>query len=180
MKNLYLPLLLFFFLVIEGVAQEFLPNTLVSGNWLIIPHFVLIYLVMIAVFYDSDQTYYSVLYGIIFGMMIDIVYTNVLGIYMFVYALTAYAIHGVKKMLHGNFLVALLLSAAAITMADICVHVIYSFIEGNTIGFGEFLTRRLLPSIMANLLFFAIIYPLTKRPLERLESARKARTNTIS
>lgn len=180
MKHLYIPLLLFIFLVLEGVAQEFLPSTLVYGNWLIIPHFVLVYLVMIAVFYDNDRTYYVVLYGIIFGIMIDIVYTNILGIYMFVYALTAYAVHGIKKMLHGNFIVALLLSAAAVAIGDTGVHIIYSFIEGNTIGIGESLTRRLIPSILANLIFFLLIYPLTKNSLERLASSRRERNNAVS
>lgn len=180
MKNLYLPFILFFLLALEGVAQEFLPNSLVYGSWLIIPHFVLIYLILIAVFYDNENTYYAVLYGIIFGMMKDIVYTDILGIYMFIYAFTVYLTHGAKKFLHGNFFVAAILTAGAVGIADIGLHIIYSFIEGNSIGFNEFLIRRLLPSILANLVFFLIVYPLVKNNLTQLGIKKTRKNSTVS
>src|SRR5690625_6724150 len=86
MKRLYLPLILFLFMVLEGVALELLPAKLVMSNSIIVPHWVFIFLAFIAVFFDEENTYYSVLYAVIFGLLIDVVYTGVLGVYMFSYA----------------------------------------------------------------------------------------------
>lgn len=79
MKHLYLPLILFLLLITEGVALEILPSSIVLSDTLIVPHWVFICLIFIAVLYDNENTYYSVLYALIFGILIDIVYTGVLG-----------------------------------------------------------------------------------------------------
>src|SRR5690625_651119 len=100
MKRLYLPLILFLFMVLEGVALELLPANLVMSNSIIVPHWVFIFLAFIAIFFDEENTYYSILYAVIFGLLIDVVYTGVLGVYMFSYAVSVYVIYGLKKMIH--------------------------------------------------------------------------------
>ncbi|SDK40769.1 rod shape-determining protein MreD [Sediminibacillus albus] len=179
MKRFYLPLFLLFFLIIEGVAQDFLPNSLVTGQWMVVAHWVLIYLVLISVFYDLEYTYLSVMYGIVFGLMIDVVYTSVLGVYMFIYPLVVYAVHGMKKMLHTNFFVALLLTVIAVGLADTGVYIVYSFIGITGISWQEFLYIRLIPTLLANLIFFLLIYPLTKRKLVEWSKERFSNSNNL-
>src|SRR5690625_7032993 len=87
MNRIYLPLVLFLVMVLEGVALELLPATVTDGKLLIISHWVLISLVFSAIFFDDEHTSYSVVYAIIFGLLIDIVYIHILGIYMFTYAI---------------------------------------------------------------------------------------------
>ena len=93
MKRLYLPLILFLFIVLEGVALDLLPVQLLSAQTLIVPHWVFIILIFIVIFYDKEDTYYSIVYAVIFGLLIDIVYTGILGIYMFSYGFGIYIIH---------------------------------------------------------------------------------------
>src|SRR5690625_6893718 len=76
MKRLYVPLILLLFVVLEGVALDLLPVQLLNTKTLIVPHWVLIILIFIVIFYDLEDTYYSIIYGIIFGLLIDIVYTG--------------------------------------------------------------------------------------------------------
>ncbi|WP_188453509.1 rod shape-determining protein MreD [Virgibacillus oceani] len=165
MKRLYLPLILFLFVISEGVALELLPPKLVMSDLLIIPHWVLIFLVFVSIFYDKEQTYYSVLYGAIFGLLIDIVYTGVLGVYMFTYALVIYIIHGLKKLLHANIHVTLLLGFIGIVLADLVIYLIFFVIGLTEMPGKDYLIYRVIPTILANLLFLLVLYPFFKKRL---------------
>src|SRR5690625_6852625 len=72
------------------------------SNSIIVPHWVFIFLAFIAIFFDEENTYYSILYAVIFGLLIDVVYTGVLGVYMFSYAVCVYVFYGLMKMFHSN------------------------------------------------------------------------------
>lgn len=165
MKRLYLPLILFAFVVLEGVAIELLPSSFVINDLLIIPHWVFIFLLYMAIFYDSDQTYFSVLYGAIFGLLIDVVYTEILGVYMFAYAFIIYVIHGIRKLLHGNIYVTILLGIVGILLADFTIYLIYSVVGLTDMALTEYLLYRLIPTILANLLFLLVLYPFTRNRL---------------
>ncbi|GGB28222.1 rod shape-determining protein MreD [Virgibacillus dakarensis] len=165
MKRLFLPLILFLIVILEGVSLELLPTRLVTGELLIIPHWPLVFLVCISIFYDKENTYTSVFYAIIFGMLIDVVYTGILGVYMFTYALVIYIVRGLKKLLHANFYVTLLLGFLGIAMADFIIYIIFSVIDLADMTLVHYLVYRLLPSILANLLFLLVLYPLVRKPL---------------
>lgn len=159
MKRVYLPLILLIFLVLEGTAVDFLPREWITSDYNIIPHWVLIILVYMAVFYDYDRTYYCVLYGIIFGFLVDLLYTDILGIYMFSYGMVVYIIHGLKKLLHSNLFVAILLSVVGVALADVVLFVLYTFVGVAELEWGTYAMMRLLPTIAANLIFGLALYP---------------------
>ncbi|MFC3040017.1 rod shape-determining protein MreD [Virgibacillus xinjiangensis] len=167
MKRLYVPGILFLLTISEGVALDLLPPGIVSGDYLIIPHWVLIFLVMLAIFYDKESTYYSVLYALAFGFLIDIVYTGILGVYMFSYAAAVYLAHGLKKILHDNILTALLLGMLGIVAADIFIYVIYMIVGTAAMIWENYLMYRLLPTVLANLFFLIIFYPIIVKRLEK-------------
>lgn len=162
MKRLFLPLILFFLLVMEGVALELLPSTFINGDWNIIPHWVLIFLILIAMFYDRTDTYVSVAYAIIFGLLFDIVYTEIIGVYMFTYAVIIYLIHGLMKFLHDNFYVTLGMMIGGMIATDGLIYFIYIVIGMVDSPWNDYFIYRLVPTLIANLLFLIIIYPFTK------------------
>ncbi|RDW21665.1 rod shape-determining protein MreD [Oceanobacillus chungangensis] len=167
MKRLYIPLLLFLLLILEGVAIDFLPSTVVMGNQLFTPHWVAGFLVLVAVLYDKDDTYFAVVYALIFGLLLDAVYAGVLGVYMFSYTVSIYIIQNLKKMLHGNFFVVVLLGVVGIIIADIMIYIIYLIIGMTDMFWQDYLFNRLLPTVLLNLLFMIIIYPLFAKRVQR-------------
>lgn len=167
MKRFYLPLILFFLTIMEGVAFELLPTRLVTSDLLIVPHWVLVFLVYMAVFYDKDTTYQSVIYALVFGLFIDIVYTGVLGIYMFAYAIVIYLAHGLKRMLQGNFYVILLMGILGIMVADTLIYFVYAAIGITDMLWQDYMVSRMLPTILSNLIFVIILYPLVAKRLTR-------------
>ncbi|SEA54799.1 rod shape-determining protein MreD [Thalassobacillus cyri] len=166
-QRFYLPLILIFLLVFQGLAMSLLPANLAYSDLLITPHWVLVILILITVFFDNDDTYYSLLYAILFGLLIDMVYTSILGVYMFTYGIVIYLLHGFKKMLHGNFIVAVLLAVLGLVLTELLLYTIYSFVQVTQMTWEVFLTKRMLPTGIANLLFFLLAYPIIKGKLEK-------------
>lgn len=179
MKQLFIPLFLFLFLVLEGVALELLPMSLIKGELVIVPHWVLVILVFVGIFYDREDTYFSVLYGLVFGLLIDIVYTGVLGVYMFTYALSIYIIHGLTKMLHANFSATLLLGTMALILTEIFINVIFSVVGISEMEWSSYLLFRLLPTVLANVLLLLALYPLIKKKFVGWKKERKSENSTF-
>ncbi|MGP4061568.1 rod shape-determining protein MreD [Halobacillus litoralis] len=162
MSRYVIALICLFLLVMQGMAMSMLPANLVYSDLLITPHWVLIFLFIIAIFFDRDETYHAVWYGLAFGLLIDVVYTGVLGVYMVTYALVIYIIHGINKSLHANFIAASLLAIVGVALADTLLYVIYSFVQITSLSWGTYALLRLLPTLAANMIFFILLYPLVK------------------
>ncbi|MFA1822543.1 rod shape-determining protein MreD [Virgibacillus oceani] len=179
MKRIFIPLILFFFLMLEGVALDFLPVSILTSDLLIVPHWVLLFLVMTAVFYERDTTYYSIIYALIFGLLIDVVYTGILGVYMFSYTLVVYLVLGLRKIFHGNIYVTLLLGIISVILADVAIHVIYSAAGIIQMMWNDYAINRLLPTIISNIVFLLILYPLMAKRLIRWREAHLTGRDTL-
>ncbi|WP_181349718.1 rod shape-determining protein MreD [Thalassobacillus sp. CUG 92003] len=166
MSRVLLPLLILILVVMQGMAMNLLPPALIYSDLLFTPHWALVLIVLISMFYDRDDTYYSVLYGVIFGFLIDMIYTDILGVYMFTYGIVIYIIHGLKKMLHANFIVAVLLGALALILADFCLYMMYYTVQIVDVQLQEYVLIRLLPTTIANIIFFIVLYPFVKERME--------------
>lgn len=165
MARIYIPLLLLFLFVIEGVAYDLIPETMLDKGWLIVAHWAFLFLILMALFYDLEHTYYSILAAIIIGLVTDIVYTDIIGVYMFAYGLVIYFVHGIRKVLHANFIVAVFLMIVGVVLADSGTSFVYSFIGVNNMQLTNYLLYRLLPTVIANMLAFIVLYLLFKNRL---------------
>lgn len=175
MKRYFIALFCLLLLVMQGMAMGWLPSGLVYSNILITPHWVLVFVFFIAIFYDRDHTYAAVWFGLGFGLLIDVVYTGVLGVYMVSYALVAYVVHGLNRWLHSSFIGASLLTIIGVALADTSLYIIYSFVQVAEMTWADYATLRLLPTLAANMIFFIILYPLVK---ERLSNWSEEITNS--
>lgn len=179
MKRVLIPLILFLLVVLEGVLFDLVPPFVHSGAVWIISHIVLGFLILTALYYDKENTYYSVLYAVIFGLLIDIVYTEVLGVYMFTYGLCVYVIHGTKKLLHEDFNVMLLLGTVGFIMADVSIYVIYTIVGIADISFGTYILNRLPATVASNLIVMIVLYFLFRGRLEKWGSEQLVRSRSM-
>lgn len=167
MKKLLLPLILFVVVVLEGSALNLLPAKIVLGDTFIIPHWALAVLLYYALFYDREDTYYAIMYAGIFGLLIDIVYTSVLGVYMFSYAFVIFLVHSIRNRFQGNIYVTMLLGIFSIVIADLIIHSIYLAAGLSTVAWSSYFGWRLLPTVLLNLIFLIVLYPLLANRLDR-------------
>lgn len=168
MKRLFFPIILFIILVTEGVAIDFLPNVLASTDILITPHWVFVFLLLISLFYDTNDTFFAIFYGVIFGLLIDIVYTGVLGVYMFVYPFAIYIVHLLKRFLQANLYMAIALSTISLFLIEIMLLLIFSIIGPVDVSNTYFFIHRFIPTLIANVLFLLPVYFLSANRLRML------------
>ncbi|RYG74823.1 rod shape-determining protein MreD [Lentibacillus lipolyticus] len=160
MNRILIPFLLFLLLILEGIALDLLPVSLVSGELQLVPHWVLLCLILKMMFFDREDANGSVIYGFVFGFLIDVVYTGVLGVYMFSYALVIYIMHGLIKVLHANFYAATLIGVIGVVLADVFINLMYSVAGISEVVWNDYLIYRMLPTALANGLFLVFLYPL--------------------
>ena len=150
----------------EGIALDLLPASLTSSDTLIVSHWVFLFLLLIGLFYDSNDTFYSILYGIIFGLLIDIVYTGVLGIYMFIYPFALYVGYLLKRLLQTNLHMTILIAIVTMTIIEIFLVFVFSVVGMVETTANHFIVRRLLPTLLANILFLIPVYFLSVKTLK--------------
>lgn len=165
MKRIYLPLILLFLVIFEGLAINLLPTSIVLSDYLVIAHWVLVFLIYIAIYYDTESTYYAVVYAFIFGLLIDVIYTGILGVYMFSYGLTAYMIHGLQRLLQRNIYVLIFLGVLGLIIAELSIFIMFYVVGITNMILQDYLLQRLLPTVLANLIFLLILFPIFKKKM---------------
>ncbi len=170
MRKTSLIIALFSLLVLEGVALELLPGNLLNLSIIIIPHWILVFLIMLSFFYEEKNPQDFIIYAIIFGLLVDIVYTNTLGVYMFAYGLALYTATLLKRILQENVVMTIFTTIIAIVLAEAVISGIYTVLGITSVYWMDNLTLRLIPTIIANIVFLLVIYPIVKIILIRLKN----------
>lgn len=167
MKRLLFPFILFFLLISEGIALDLLPSMLTSTEILIVPHWVLVFLTLVTLFYDRNDTFYAIIYGIAFGILIDVVYTGILGVYMFVYPFTLYVVHLLKRFFQTNMVMTLFIVSIGVAISELLLLFIFSIVGIVDMTVSHFIVNRLLPTLLANILFLVPLYVIATNVLIR-------------
>lgn len=170
MKKVILIIALLFLLIFEGVALELLPNNLLNLSVIITPHWILVFLITLSFLYEEADPQEFIPYAIIFGLLVDIVYTDTLGVYMFAYGLALFTAILLKRILQENIIMTIFTTIISLILAEAIISGIYTVIGITDIYWIDNLTLRLLPTIIANIIFLLIIYPINKLILERLKN----------
>ena len=83
------------------------------------PHFFIIVLCFITVYYSPVQGIY---YGLLFGFLFDTVYTELVGIYIFAYPILAYLVYSVMKVLQLNLFIVVSIILASVVALEYYVY----------------------------------------------------------
>lgn len=177
MKRLLIPLAILVVLALQGVAVELATSFTSMQHVHIVAHWVFVFVVCISIFYDREHSYYGIIYGVIFGLLVDIVYTDMLGTYMLGYGLAMFILQGVKHAFYINIYTTMLMTALGLIIADVFVHGIYSLVGIVHVPFWSYVWTRLLPTVLANIIFLILLYPIIYKrlPRWRLEYEEKNR-----
>jgi rod shape-determining protein MreD len=160
MNRILLPLFILFVFISESTFTDLIELPFTSEDQVIIPRFVMLSIVFITAYYSQKM---GIIYGLVFGLLHDIVYTEILGIYLFAYPLFAYLISKALKALQGNMLVVLFLSLLAVTLLEFYSYGIQMLIGYSNLPFYDFTNLRLLPTILANSVgAIVLVYPMSR------------------
>ncbi|GEM03803.1 hypothetical protein HMI01_07910 [Halolactibacillus miurensis] len=172
MSRLFPPLILFMLIILQGINFLFIPDSFEASGFIVTIHGVFVFLIMIGLYYDEETSYYSFLYAILSGLVLDIVYSQIIGVYMFSYAVVIYVIHHLRKVLHVNFYVSSFVFFLAIILVDGMIYWLYQLIGITGLSIQDYLEQRLLMTLAMNYLVFLIQFMLFKRLLARYSFER--------
>ena len=159
MNKYILPLLLSLLFISENMFETIISPLLSGSQTIIVPHFLFIGLIFIALYYDAKL---GIIYGAIFGLIYDIVNTELIGIYLCCFPLFIFLICQALKMLYANLFVKSLLALIWTVGLEYLIYGLNYLFGFTTMDNSFFMTNRLIPTILLNavVLLFAA-YPLS-------------------
>ncbi|WP_379965824.1 rod shape-determining protein MreD [Ectobacillus sp. sgz5001026] len=168
MKKLILPFLLLIAFALENVFSIFVPSNLFGENSIAAPHFLFIILLFIVVYYNSTN---GILFSLLFGFIVDIVYTELLGMYLFAFPLFAYLVANAMRILQVNLFIVSTLVLVSVGVLEYYVYGFLLLLGRTNLSANVFFTERFLPTLLLNLIFLVIFcFPLRKYILRLLNS----------
>jgi rod shape-determining protein MreD len=167
MSRFFFPVLSILMFYSESVFTQLVGASAFQGDHLIlVPRFLMVVLIM-ATFYYRPRT--AIYYGIFFGFIYDLFFTDVLGIYMFIMPLILYIASKLMKILLLNAFVVTIILMFSLSLFEWIIYLMNVLIQKTDISFMQFVDWRLLPSLLLNLVFFIFIYFPLKKDFSRLQ-----------
>lgn len=152
--RLLLPAVAVLLFLIEPVFALFSPIEISDRIIYLVPRFLFMYLLFLAVYYDRKK---SILYGVIFGLLYDVFYIDIIGLYAVLYPLFCLFISWVVKYIQQSLLIVTILTVFFVALLEFVIYEFFLLISFTSIGMESFLLSRLVPTIFANLLFLILL-----------------------
>ena len=159
MIRLFAPLILFILFISESIF------VLLAGEWfyqsyIFSPKFIFIALLFLA-FYGPKKYFFG--FSIFFGLLTDIVYSEVIGIYLLAFPALCYVVHFIKSVVQNNYFIALFISLVGISLLEFFSFLVNTVIRITSMPIDEFLFVRLIPTLIFNFVFLLVaMVPLRK------------------
>lgn len=168
MKKFILPLFFLFLFILESLFVQFLPARIFGRNYVLVPHFLFAAILFLTIFVGRKQ---GIIYAFIFGLMFDIVYIEIIGIYLFLYPFISYIVAKIMRIFQTNLIIAFLVTLVGISLLELGVYEMDYIIHVTSLNFMSFINMRLYPTLLLNAAFIIIAgYPL-KRLFEKYADA---------
>ena len=160
MSKLLLPVLFIFLFIAESTFVELLPEKIFGNQYIIVPHFLIAAILFLSVYGPKKYWLY---YAFIFGLLFDIVYTEIIGIYLFLYPLIAYLFTRLMRILQTNIVIVSLVSLVGIMLLELGSYEINFLVHITNMDFSSYLSERLVPTLILNFIFIVLVaYPFKK------------------
>lgn len=150
MMKTAIPFIITVLFFMEPIFSLFSPIAYGDALLTLVPRFVIVALIFTAVYGRKKD---AVIYGFIFGLLYDIFYIDIIGVYAFLYPMICLLAVGIIRLIHKHVLIVIFLTLLLIALLELLSYGFVSLISITTIEFKEFLLGRLVPTILANSLF---------------------------
>ena len=166
MKQVQLFIVLLVLFLLQGTVFQVFSLRSFGYDLVASPYFILIAVLMIG-FFNSKTV--ALRYAIIFGFLIDFVYTDVWGVYAFCMTVTSYVLLFIGRHFNTHIIIILLTSMVATILVDVEVYGIYTLIGITKQNFIEYIQQHLAPTLILNSVFTVICFYPLRALCERLK-----------
>jgi rod shape-determining protein MreD len=159
-RKAFLPIIISLCFLFESVFVELLPAELFKSSSIFVPHFLMVAIIFVTVYISQKH---GIMYGFIFGILFDIVYTEIIGIYLFMFPLVAYITSWIMRILQTNIILVSFVAILGVGFLELGVYEMNFLIGRTDMIFASFMDIRLVPTLILNLIFIILVsYPLRK------------------
>lgn len=148
MKRFLLPFVMMLVFSAESIFTDLVHFPFVTDDQVLVPRFLMLVLIFMSAFINQKH---AMIYGFIFGLLYDMNYTSLLGVYMFGFAGLCYLASKAFKVLHTNAFVVILIAVLAVSVLEFYVFGTQSLIHKDIMTFNGFVLDRFIPTILLNI-----------------------------
>lgn len=154
MVKYVLPIIAVLLFLVEPEFAVLSPLNIGDYSFILVPRFLVLYLIFLAIYYSRKK---AIIYGLIFGILYDIVYIDILGLYTVLFPLLCFLASWCVKYIHQHLFITTILSVLLVAIMEIVLYEFYIIIDVTTMAFMPFLLNRLVPTILSNLLYLFML-----------------------
>lgn len=130
------------------------PLKLGDASYYFVPRFLLLFLMFVAIYYNRKN---AMLYAFIFGCIYDIFYIDIIGVYTVLYVSACFVASWCVKFIHQHLVNTTILSVVLLALTETILYGFYSLIGFTEMAFSNFLIQRLVPTVVANILYLVLL-----------------------
>jgi rod shape-determining protein MreD len=145
-----IPLIAVLLFFLEPVFSLFSPIEVGDTLFILVPRFVIVYLIFLAVYYSRQR---AIIYGIVFGLLYDMFYIDIIGLYACLYPLICFIAAGIIHYVHKHIITVMILSLLLIALLEVLSYSFVSLIALTSMEPDVFISTRLIPTMISNSLF---------------------------
>lgn len=167
--RLLIPAVAVLLFLLEPEFALFSPIIMDGKTIYLVPRFLILYLIFISIYYNRNR---AVLYGLLFGLLYDVFYIDIIGLYSVLYPLLCFIAGWSVKYIHQHLVITTILAVMLVAFMEVVLYQFFFLINFTSMPFDSFLYSRLIPTIIANLLFLLMLgwafkYLINARVLQR-------------
>ncbi len=172
MIRFLIPLVAIILFLLEPMFAKFSPIHINESTFYLVPRFLILYLIFISIYYNRKR---AVIYGVIFGLLYDVFYIDIIGLYVVLYPLVCFLASWSFRFIHQHLIITIVLAVLLVAVMEFVLYGFFLLIDFTTMSVSAFFYSRLLSTIGANLLFLLMLgwafkYLINARLLERERS----------
>ena len=169
LTRILIPFVAVILFLLESEFAMFSPMNWNGETYFLIPRFVILYLIFLAIYYSRKK---AMIYGLILGLCFDVFYINIIGLYTFLYPAMCFVAGWCMKRIHPHFLSSTILAILLISVIEFAIYEFFYMIQFTSMALKPFLLYRLMPTVLANLLYLVMLglvfkYLIRARVLQR-------------
>ncbi len=146
----------------EGTIFQFLNPVMMNQDTLTVPRFLIVLLVFIGIHIGRSA---SIPYGLCFGLLYDVVYTPILGVYLFGFGIIGYMFALSHKRIQDSIVFQIFLALIAVFLFECYQYGLFQLIGITDMESSFFWQTRVIPTILLNGAFAILAYYPVKKLL---------------
>ncbi|AGZ24529.1 MULTISPECIES: rod shape-determining protein MreD [Staphylococcus] len=166
MRGIYYFLIGILLFYIDTIIGLVIPMHFGKIDIIFVPHLTLMYLLILTIYRSFGV---ALVLAIFFGLITDLYYGSIYGLYMFGYILAVVVMDRFFKIFYKDQVMIYIIILMSTILIEIYVALIYGLIGFIQFNLIEFLLLRLLPTFILNLILLTILYPFMLKFLRKIQ-----------